>query len=272
MSRATVTAEVPTGAVPTTILDMPIDKQTSAARWATVSIAILAIGAVALYIAPGISMGTTGDDANGNSLGVIFWLLFAEIPILLVIGFGIAIAVLLMDVRTHYKLAISAKSAVDREKAENKAVARLYGSNKTVVMLFALSCVALAVGSAISVFYRGILLWNCTGTSCYSGIYLRCMYLYWVVDVLVFILAVVGLSYGFYFWYKIDTSRGTQRATAILEVNEQRDGTQRVTAANVTRAQARYTAPSATHYAAAPLPSYSSPYQSAVPLSATKQH
>ena len=123
-----------------------VEKRTRTAKWATVTISIILSMFMLGYLTAGAAMGNTGTDANGNSVGIIFWLLFWEIPILLVIVFGFSIAVALLDIRSRRK-------SNDLAKAEH-AVDRAFYASGNLILMYSISASILFVFSIISLAWR----------------------------------------------------------------------------------------------------------------------
>jgi uncharacterized membrane protein len=145
-----------------------VEKKTRTAKWATVTLSIILSMFLVGYITTGAAMGNTGTDANGNSVGVIFWLELWQIPIILVIVFGFSIAVALLDIRSRRK-------SNDLAKAERAVDTAFYASGNLILM-YGISAAILFVTSIISLAWRATLIFSCTGTGCFIGIYLQVLF------------------------------------------------------------------------------------------------
>lgn len=235
---------------------IPVDRESSKARWVCVIISALLVAILLMYAGPAITDGTIGTDANGNALAPIFWCLFSQFFILPTIGFGTAIALTLMDVRANLHSTKSESAEVKRDR-ENKAVARVYSSSKALVLLYALSATALFAGSVAGLFVRATWLFNCVGTKCYTGVYLRVLYLFFGLDVISAVLSGFALGFGFWFWYILSSRKGSH-GTARPHFKHNRDEIE-LESASVKRA-------SGAAGAAAPVPMIPARSQYAMPL------
>lgn len=183
--------------IPLTVGTLRVEKQTYTAKWASIWLSIAMSMLLLGYVAVGAAMGNTGTDANGNSVGVIFWLEFWQIPLVVVIIFGFAIAVQLLDIR-------STRKSDDLVKAE-KAVDRAFYQAGNTILIFAISASILFITSVASLAWRATLIFSCVAPKCFVGIYLRANWLFFIFDILTAIAAALCIGFGFYFWYLVKT-------------------------------------------------------------------
>ena len=141
----------------------------------------------------------TGTDANGNSVGIIFFLVFWQLPLLGVIIFGFTITVTLLDIR-------SSRHTNDREKIE-AAVQRAFYNSGTTILLFAVFASVEFVTSVSSLGWRASLLLACTAPACFVGIYNQALWEFFIYDIFTAILSAIAMGFGYYFWYQVKTGR-----------------------------------------------------------------
>lgn len=191
-----------------------VEKKTRMAKWATVWISVIFSMLLVGFISTGAAMGNTGTDANGNSVGIIFWLLFWQIPLVFVIAFGFTIVVTLLVCRIHVSVLShlhtqdirSSRHTNDPAQIE-KAVTTAFYNSGTTILLFGIFASIEFVTSVISLGWRASLYFSCTAPTCFVGIYNRALGEFFVYDVFTAILAGIAIGFGFYFWYQVKTGR-----------------------------------------------------------------